>query len=101
MTLKKIAELHFELSQKNFIWFPFIFLKPASHQTLKHKKVLLMSLCFGTYFYLMQLVWSVLLTKPDKLVIKSGELLFYITLFFLWFECVTRPLWNYSIKHQE
>jgi hypothetical protein len=101
MTLKRIADLHFELSQKNFIWFPFIFLKPASNQKLTHKKVLIMSLCFGAYFYLMQLVWSWLLTRPEKLVIKSGELLFYITVFLLWFECVTRPLWNYSINHQE
>jgi len=101
MSIAKIAKFHFSLSQNNFIWFPFLFLKPSNQQSISHARVLLMSLCFGAYFYLMQIVWIIILDDIHKWQFSLNEILSYIIFFFFWFESVTRPLWNYSISHQE
>lgn len=96
--LKKLARLHFDLSQKKWIWFPFYFLKPKCDEFIEHKTVLKMSICFGAYFYLFYLLRN--LAFHGSFVFEPDRLGIFVLAFMIWFETVTRPLWNFWVKSE-
>jgi len=94
---QKFCEFHFKLSQKSFIWFPFTFLRPAPNEFITMSRVLVMSLCFGVYFYVFYLLR--ILVMGDEFSFSWSKLVTFILIFVAWFMLVTRPLWNYWVKN--
>lgn len=92
--LEKLVYWHGRISDTNYIWFPYLFLKPKPHEKISLIKASL----------IMPPLWGIYMGLPYGLyfVVTEGwglqNLLIYIgkfSLFFLfWFNLVTRPLWN-------
>jgi hypothetical protein len=91
--LNVIAYPHNWLSDKDFIWWPFSFLKPAPKTFMSFKLTLLMTACFGGLAFVMFTVFSVVnnMFTVDSLF---TTLLYSFGGFFLWFNLITKPLWN-------
>jgi hypothetical protein len=97
--MKKLILFHYHLSQQNFVWFPFLFLKQKKGTLMEVKKTILLAFCFALYgsaFFLL---------KDFLLAQKSPELLYFfhyfkwsLAVFLVWFNLVTRPLWNQAVK---
>ncbi len=88
-----LASFHNWLSDKDFIWWPFSFLRPEKHELITLRLILTMTGCFGglsaAFFTLLALVNSTL-TGPYFFITLASSL----SGFFLWFSLITRPLWN-------
>lgn len=91
--LEVIIEFHGRLSDKDFIWWPFSFLRPEKDQEINFSKRLIMTFCFGGASSLM-LAGVALLNNAFDLKSQLQTLLTLLLLFFIWFSCVTAPLWN-------
>lgn len=92
--LENVIYWHGRISDHNVIWFPYLFLKPKPHQLIGLKQsTFIMPLLWGLYmglpygfFFLATKNWSLL---------EVGIFIGKFTLFFvIWFNSVTRPLWN-------
>lgn len=89
----QIIDFHGWLSDKDFIWWPFSFLRPEKTEEISFKHVLLMSLCFGGGSSVMLAVIAVM-NNAFKFENQIQTSLLLLSLFFIWFTIVTRPLWN-------
>jgi hypothetical protein len=96
--LKKIENFHNYLSDTNYVWFPFLFLKLKPQKELTIVHMLKMTLCFGLYFGLMYHVKVYFETDQLSLEAILISILKGLVLFFVWFNAVTRPLWNRRVK---
>jgi hypothetical protein len=92
--LDRIAEVHNNLSDKNLIWWPFLFLKPDPAEPIDLTRIFKMAVCFGLYGHIVFLI---------KTLIQNGDLsfsslilgqLYWTGGFFCWFLLVTSFLWN-------
>jgi hypothetical protein len=94
----KVVKKHNELSDRDIIWFPFMFLKPEPNTPINRKRILAMTACFSLYGFLALLIKRFLIADPSPVSIFDDTLLnsaAQITFaFFLWFEFVTSKLWN-------
>ncbi len=95
--LSIIPNAHNWLSDKDFIWWPFSFLRPAPETFMTVKHTLLMTACFGGLSVLMFVGFSVV---NNMFTASSAVNTFVICFggFFLWFNLVTKPLWNYRAR---
>ena len=93
----KFVDAHGWLSDKDFIWWPFSFLKPARDEEIDLQKQLLMTACFGGGSYLMLMVVSIMNNDFD-IGAQLKTLFTLLSVFFCWFMLVTRPLWNARAK---
>jgi hypothetical protein len=96
--LKKIENFHNYLSDTNYVWFPFLFLKLKPEEELTIVHMFKMTLCFGFYLGLMYHVKVYFETGqlgPEAILIS---ILKGFMLFFVWFNVVTRPIWNRRVK---
>ena len=89
---------HGKASDTKFVWFPFLFFKPkTAAEKITVKKTILMAPLFGLY---MALPWSVFYLVTGKYefndVIES--IVKFSGFFLVWFNVVTRPLWNARAK---
>lgn len=91
--LELFTDFHNWVSDKDFIWWPFSFLRPEKHQPITMKLVFQMTACFSalgtlmfTAFTIVNNVFSVS-SMFQTLVLSFG-------LFFIWFSLVTRTFWN-------
>jgi hypothetical protein len=95
--LSIIPDSHNWLSDRDFIWWPFSFLRPepATAMTIKH--TLLMTGCFAGLSLLMFVGFSAV---NNMLTASSLVDTFFICFggFFTWFNLVTKPLWNYRAR---
>jgi hypothetical protein len=91
--IDKIVDFHGILSDKDFIWWPFSFLRPEKDQEITMKTKITMTLCFGGASSLMLMVVAIMNNAFD---LKSQLQTFVILLaaFFAWFNIITAPLWN-------
>jgi hypothetical protein len=91
--LEFIARPHNWLSDRDFIWWPFSFLRPEPHVAMTFKLTLLMTGCFGGLGFLM---FSVMAVMNNAFTFDSAvqTFLFCFGGFFVWFNLVTKPLWN-------
>lgn len=91
--IDKIVDFHGMLSDKDFIWWPFSFLRPEKDQEITMNKKIVMTLCFGGASSLMLMVVAIMNNAFD---FKSQLQTFFILIaaFFIWFNLVTAPLWN-------
>lgn len=99
--LKKILlvlpSAHNWLSDKDFIWWPFSFLKPEKHVSISFQHTLLMTACFGGLTMLMFTGFAVV-NNVFTLDSALMNLCFSFGGFFIWFNLVTKPLWNLRAK---
>ncbi len=99
--MKKLIEIipnfHNWLSDKDFIWWPFSFLKPAPATIMTFKLTLLMTACFGGLSFLMFTAFAVV---NNMFTASSAVNTFFFCFlgFFSWFNLITKPLWNYRAK---
>ena len=95
--LSVIPNAHNWLSDKDFIWWPFSFLRPAPNASMSFQHTLYMTGCFGGLSFLMFVGFSVvnnMFTGSSAI----NTLLICFGGFFAWFNIVTRPLWNYRAR---
>jgi hypothetical protein len=90
---KHLVDFHNWLSDKDFIWWPFSFLRPARNEIMDMKLVMLMTACFGGLAFLMFTAFSVVnnLFSLDSMIVT---LMACFGGFFLWFSLITKPMWN-------
>jgi hypothetical protein len=100
--MKKIIYLfafpHNWLADRDFIWWPFSFLRPAPAELMSFKLTLLMTACFGGLSFLMFTVFAV----ANNMFSADSAIMTLVGCFggfFLWFNVVTKPLWNFR-AHQ-
>ena len=91
--LNKIVDFHGWLSDKDFIWWPFSFLRPRRDEEIDLKKKIFMALCFGGASSLM-LTTVAIMNNAFDFSSQIKTLFILLTIFFLWFSLVTAPLWN-------
>ena len=92
-----VPDTHNWLSDRDFIWWPFSFLRPEPKTVMTFGHTLLMTLCFGTLSFLMFVGFAVV---NNMFTASSAINTFMICFggFFAWFNMITRPLWNYRAQ---
>lgn len=95
--LDLLTIFHNWISDKDFIWWPFSFLRPDPKEPITFKLTLLMTACFGGLAFLM---FTILAIANNAF---SGQYAISIFLscfagFFLWFNLITKPLWNRRVR---
>jgi hypothetical protein len=91
--LEILAAFHNWLSDKDFIWWPFSFLRPEPHVPMTLNLTLQMTGCFGGLTFVFLTVFSIA-NNAFSLESSLFTLLGCIIGFFLWFNLITKPLWN-------
>lgn len=91
--LDLITTLHNWLSDKDFIWWPFSFLRPDAKEPMTFKLTNQMTLCFGGLSFLMFTVLAIA-NNAFSFETAISTLLGCFGGFFIWFNLVTKPLWN-------
>ena len=89
----RVVDFHGWLSDKDFIWWPFSFLRPAKAEEIDLNKKVVMTLCFGGAASLMLGVVA-LINNAFVASEQLKTLCILLSVFFLWFSVVTAPLWN-------
>ncbi len=91
--LRKVEDYHNHLSDKSFIWFPFIFLKPRPNEPIREPRKLMMAICFGSYgtgvLMLKHYFFNTLSLETYTITLLKLTVSFY-----LWFSLVTCTFWN-------
>ena len=88
-----LTDFHNWVSDKDFVWWPFSFLRPEPNEFITMKIVLMMTGCFGGLAFLMFAGLAVANNAFDATNAISTLIACFLG-FFLWFACITRPLWN-------
>ena len=91
--MNALTRFHNWLSDKDFIWWPFSFLRPEPNVPMTFQLTGLMTLCFGGLSFTMFTVFAIM---NNAFAIESAFTTFLICFggFFLWFNLITKPLWN-------
>jgi hypothetical protein len=91
--LELIALFHNWLSDKDFIWWPFSFLRPEKNIPMTIKDTTLMTACFGGLAFVM---FTIMAVMNNAFSIETAFTTFLVCFggFFLWFNLITKPLWN-------
>lgn len=87
--------IHNTLSDQDWVWWPFLFLKPKKDQKITQILIFKMIPCFSIYMVLFRLIMSglfngVLPSSND--ILKTFVTAFVF--FFIWFNVITATLWN-------
>jgi hypothetical protein len=95
--LSIIPNIHNWLSDRDFIWWPFSFLRPTPSTIMTFKHTLYMTGCFGGLSFVMFTGFAVV---NNMFTVDSCMSTFMICFggFFSWFNLVTKPLWNYRAR---
>lgn len=91
--LELVAIFHNWLSDKDFIWWPFSFLRPEKNIPMTIKDTTLMTGCFGGLAFVM---FTVMAVMNNAFTIETAFTTFLVCFggFFVWFNLITKPLWN-------
>ncbi len=92
--LDHLERWHNLASESNFVWFPFLKLKLLPHEVLSQRRLLVMTICFSTYFNIAYLIKKMVFSDQIDLHSAMVSQLYFILGFFVWFNLVTKPLWN-------
>jgi hypothetical protein len=92
--LAAFPNLHNWITDKDFIWWPFSFLRPHPATPMTFKHTTLMTLCFGGLAFVM---FSVFAVVNNMFSFDSAVTTFVGCFggFFGWFNVITRPMWNF------
>jgi len=91
--LELLTLFHNWISDKDFVWWPFSFLRPEPKEPITFKLALLMTACFGSLAFLMFTILAIANNAFSANYAVSVFISCFVG-FFLWFNLVTRPLWN-------
>lgn len=94
--VEPLANFHGWLCDKDFLWWPFSFLRPPKNQRMEIKDVLAMTGCFGGLTF----VFFIAFALVNGLLTGSYFMAAFLSCFvgfFLWFLLITKPLWNYRV----
>ncbi len=91
--LDLVTHFHGWLSDKDFVWWPFSFLRPGPKVPMTFGLTLMMTGCFGGLGFLMFTVMAIA-NNAFTLDAAVSTFAFCFGGFFIWFNSVTRPLWN-------
>lgn len=91
--LDLFTDFHNWVSDKDFIWWPFSFLRPEKHQPMTFKLILQMAACFSGLGTLMFTAFA-LVNNMFTASSMFQTLFLSFALFFTWFTLVTRTFWN-------
>lgn len=88
-----IAQFHNWLSDKDFIWWPFSFLRPDKNMPMTFKDTFLMTGCFGGLAFLM---FAIMAVMNNAMTFDYAVSIFFSCFggFLIWFNLITKPLWN-------
>lgn len=91
--LNLITLFHNWLSDKDFFWWPFSFLRPEPDALMTLRLTSLMTACFGGLAFLM---FTVMAIMNNAFTAEGALQIFFFCFvgFFTWFNLITKPLWN-------
>lgn len=92
-----LAAFHNWLSDKDFVWWPFSFLKPEPQVSITFRHTLIMAGCFGGLTFIFFTVFA-LMNNAFTLNYLMMTLMTCTLGFLLWFNAITRPLWNHRAR---
>jgi hypothetical protein len=92
-----IPAVHNWISDKDFIWWPFSFLKPSPATPITFQLTLQMTACFGGLSFIMYVGFT-LFHGIFSLSSAFYTLILCLVGFFSWFNLITKPLWNYRAR---
>ncbi|NRA44112.1 MAG: hypothetical protein HRU09_04040 [Oligoflexales bacterium] len=96
--IDSIEIVHNRLSDTNFVWFPFLWLKLSPSQQLTPWHLVKMTFWFGLYFNVAYLVKKLIFGETIEIIhVFEGQLAF-MALFYIWFNLVTKTFWNRRAK---
>lgn len=88
-----LAGFHNWVADKDFVWWPFSFLRPEKNSPMTFKIVFQLTLAFGGLAFVM---FTALALMNNALSFKYvvATLASCFLGFFFWFSIITKPLWN-------
>lgn len=91
--LNVLTDFHNWVTDKDFVWWPFSFLRPEPKELMTFKLTMMMTACFSTLAFLM---FTALAVANNAFTAGNAmaTLLSCFIGFFLWFNLITKPLWN-------
>ena len=95
--LDRVTSFHGRLSDSKIVWWPFLFLKPAnSKELIGVSKMAQMTVCFAAWLLVGWILRESLLGRIGSIRFEDILRIYLILIvaFALWFNLVTRPLWN-------
>ncbi|MFT4547865.1 MAG: hypothetical protein ACI8XO_002245 [Verrucomicrobiales bacterium] len=99
----RITESHGRLSDLKVVWWPFLFLKPPSASTpITLGRMAVMVICFAGWLMIGLILRELIFGEPRSLTLEKLLSLYGygIVGFSVWFNLVTRPLWNRRARLQ-
>ena len=97
--LDRLTTFHNRLSDTPLVWWPYGFLRPARQDPITFIRTLVMAPCFALYFLLAYLARQVIFDDPIVLAALPTLYLRLCAGFVIWFNAVTRPIWNRRARH--
>lgn len=91
--LDLFTNFHGWVSDKDFIWWPFSFLRPPKNELITMKLVFQMTACFSGLGTLMFIAFAIVNNIFSVSSLFQTLVLTFI-FFFLWFTLITRTFWN-------
>lgn len=91
--LDLITDFHNWLTDKDFLWWPFSFLRPEPNEFMTFKLTLIMTGCFGGLATLLFTVLAIMnnaFNPYQAFVTCTSCFVFFIG----WFNLITKPFWN-------
>lgn len=92
--LRKMEDWHNWASDKDFVWFPFVFLKLRPDQVMTFSHRLKMTCCFTPYGVIFYVLRKYFLEGIYGSEVFFTSLVTTFICFFLWFNFITAPFWN-------
>ena len=89
-----VEKLHNRLSDTNYVWFPFLWLKLQPSELLTHRHLAKMTFWFSLYFNLAYQVKKMLYKEQLEFAHAMSNQIAFLVFFFLWFNLVTKAFWN-------
>jgi hypothetical protein len=88
-----LTDFHNWLSDKDFIWWPFSFLRPEPNVPMTLSHTLQMTGCFGGLAFVM---FTVMAIMNNAFTAETAVMTFLGCFggFFIWFNLITKPFWN-------
>ncbi len=91
---RKIEDVHNRLSDTNFVWFPFLFLKLRPEQMMSLGYTLKMTPFFAIYFAAGAALRDLILGRSIEAASFFQAFGWGLVFFMCWFNLVTAHLWN-------
>lgn len=95
--LDLLTMFHNWVTDKDFVWWPFSFLRPPKDEPMTFKLTMLMTACFGGLTLLFFTVFAIMNNAFSAGSFGMTFLSCFIG-FFIWFNLVTKPLWNRRVR---